>query len=281
MRLASIRGRVHIVTGDSIAFDVAEASGDRFGSDPQSIYDHWDDFRTWAQGATGEDLSFEPGDLDCPVPRPGQVFAIGLNYRDHASEANFAVPQSPTVFTKFRGALTGPTGTVTLPPNGNTDWEVELVVVIGRRAVAVPEARAWDHVAGVTVGQDLSERVIQMAGPVPQFGLGKSFPGFAPLGPWIVTPDELADRDDIALGCSIDGETMQQGSTGDLVFSVSTLIAYLSGIVPLEPGDIIFTGTPSGVGVARQPQRFLRAGEVLTSWIDGVGSMRHEFAAAE
>jgi 2,4-diketo-3-deoxy-L-fuconate hydrolase len=280
MRLANIRGRSHVITGEATAIDVAETNDDRFGADPQSIYDRWDDFVSWAEDANGKASSFEPTDLGCPVPRPGQVFAIGLNYRDHAKEANFVVPESPTVFTKFRGALTGPTGIVTLPPGGHTDWEVELVVVIGRRAEAVAEADAWGHVAGVTVGQDLSERIIQMAGPVPQFGLGKSFPRFAPLGPWVVTADELVDRDDIGLGCSIDGETMQEGRTRDLVFPVPALIAYLSGILPLEPGDIIFTGTPSGVGVARDPQRFIQPGEVLTSWIDGVGTMRHEFVAA-
>lgn len=281
MRLANIRGRAHIVTSDSTAIDVAKASGERFGPELEPIYQHWDEFVAWADQAGGDEVTFEPGDLRCPVPRPSQVFAIGLNYRDHAAEANFAVPESPTVFTKFRGALAGPTGSVTLPAAGNTDWEVELVVVIGRRAHDAQEGDAWNHVAGVTVGQDLSERIIQMSGPVPQFSLGKSFPGFAPIGPWVVTPDELADRDDIALGCSIDGEMVQDGRTRDLVFSVPTLIAYLSGIVPLEPGDIIFTGTPSGVGVAREPQRFLQPGEVLTSWIDGIGTMRHDFVRAQ
>lgn len=271
---------MHLVISESTAIDVAEASNERFGADPQLMYDRWDDLLSWAEGANGEASSFEPGDLGCPVPRPGQVFAIGLNYRDHASEANFAVPDSPTVFTKFRGALTGPTGIVSLPSGGNTAWEVEWWSSSDARAEAVAEAEAWNHVAGVTVGQDLSERIIQMAGPVPQFGLGKSFPLFVPLGPWVVTPDELADRDDIGLGCSIGGETMQEGRTRDLVFPVPTLIAYLSDIVPLEPGDIIFTGTPSGVGVARDPQRFIEPGEVLTSWIDGVGTMRHEFVAA-
>lgn len=280
MRLANIRGRLHLVTGESTAIDVAESSNDRFGADPQSVYGQWDDFVSWAEAANGKASTFELKDLGCPVPRPSQVFAIGLNYRAHASEASYSVPESPTVFTKFRSALAGPTGVVTLPPGGHTDWEVELVVVIGRRAEAVIEADAWNHVAGVTVGQDLSERIIQMAGPVPQFGLGKSFPGFAPLGPWVVTPDELVDRDDIGLGCSIGGETMQEGRTRDLVFPVPALIAHLSGILPLEPGDIIFTGTPSGVGVHRDPQRFIQPGEVLTSWIDGVGTMRHEFAAA-
>jgi 2-keto-4-pentenoate hydratase/2-oxohepta-3-ene-1,7-dioic acid hydratase in catechol pathway len=141
----------------------------------------------------------------------------------------------------------------------------------------VAEADGWAHVAGVTVGQDLSERVVQRKAGA-QFSLGKSYPGFGPTGPWLVTLDELADPDDLALGCSVDGEVVQDGRTSDLVFTVPQLVAELSAVVTLLPGDLVFTGTPSGVGAARQPARFLAPGQTLDTWIDGVGTMRHTFA---
>lgn len=159
-----------------------------------------------------------------------------------------------------------------------TDWEVELVVVIGTRARNIPEADAWTHVAGVTVGQDLSERITQLDGPAPQFSLGKSFAGFAPVGPWLVTENELDDRDDLTLSCSLNGETVQDGRTSQMIFPVSALVSRLSQIVALYPGDLIFTGTPAGVGVSRKPQRFLAAGDVLDSAIDGIGTLRQSFA---
>jgi 2-keto-4-pentenoate hydratase/2-oxohepta-3-ene-1,7-dioic acid hydratase in catechol pathway len=177
------------------------------------------------------------------------------------------------VFTKFVTSIAGPFCDVALPP-GNVDWEVELVAVIGRHAAHVSEDAAWSHVAGLTVGQDISERALQMVGSVPQFSLAKSFPGFTPMGPWLVTVDEFDDPDDLELSCAIDGEQMQKGRTSELIFSVPALIAELSAVLPLLPGDVIFTGTPAGVGLGRSPQRFLRAGELLTSSIQGIGEMR-------
>jgi 2-keto-4-pentenoate hydratase/2-oxohepta-3-ene-1,7-dioic acid hydratase in catechol pathway len=185
------------------------------------------------------------------------------------------VPSVPATFTKFPACITGPSAEVALP-NGTVDWEVELVVVIGRRADRVAAADAWSHVAGLTIGQDLSDRTLQFAAGG-QFSLGKSHRGFAPLGPWVVTPDEFDHADDLALGCSLDGETVQDARTSDLVFGVAQLVAELSAVVPLLPGDIIFTGTPGGVGVSRQPARFLQAGETLTSWIEGIGTIRTRF----
>ena len=280
MRVGNLAGRLTLFAADG-AVDVATASEGRFGPDPQAVYLAWDEFGAWAATA---DLSgttpFDPADLGAPTPTPGQVFAIGLNYRAHAAESKLDVPVDfPPVFTKFRSALSGPVTTVTLPPGGHTDWEIELVVVIGRRAVNVPVDDAWSYVAGLTAGQDLSERVSQLAGPAPQFSLGKSFPGFAPLGPWVVTVDEFADRDDIGLSCAIDGETVQDGRTRDLLFPISHLIAGLSAVTPLEPGDIVFTGTPPGVGLGRDPQRWLQPGEVLTSRIEGIGELRQSFVA--
>ena len=217
--------------------------------------------------------------LQAPVPRPQQVLAIGLNYADHASESAVAVPSEPAVFTKFQSAITGPNAEVGLPTQ-TVDWEAELVVVVGRYAYRVDRENAWDHIAGLTIGQDLSERTRQLVPPVPQFSIGKSFPGFAPIGPEVVTVDELPNPDDLAIGCSINGETVQDGRTADLIFSVPVLIERLSAILPLSPGDLIFTGTPSGVGHARDPQRYLSPGDVLDTWIAGIGRLRNTFVSA-
>jgi len=258
---------------------VESASKGRFGADPQTVYDDWAAFREWAHGVGGEAAApIAEGTLDAPAPRPKQVFGIGLNYREHAAEANMPLPERPATFTKFPSCITGPYADVTLPP-GKVDWEVELVVVIGARAYRVAESAAWNHVAGLAVGQDISERVVQFAAGG-QFSLGKSFPGFGPIGPHLVTPDELANRNDLALRCSVNGTVMQTGRTSDMVFSVPVLIAELSGILPLLPGDVIFTGTPAGVGVGRKPPLFLKPGDVIESTIEGIGTLRNRCVAS-
>ena len=278
MRIANVNGRL-VLLGETGGIDVETASGGRFGADPQAVFARWADFRSWAAGAarTGGAPVVETT-LAAPAPRPVQVFGIGLNYHDHAAEAGLPVPDRPATFTKFPTCLTGPRADVVLP-TPIVDWEVELVVVIGPEAYRVGEGRAWDHVAGLTVGQDLSERVIQW-GAGGQFSLGKSFPGFGPMGPCLVTPDELANPDDLELGCKIGDEVVQKSRTSNMVFSVPRLIAELSGILPLLPGDVIFTGTPAGVGGTRKPPRFLQPGEVLTSWIEGLGTLRNRCVAA-
>ena len=210
------------------------------------------------------------------------MFAVGLNYSEHAAESGFDAPTDlPPVFAKWVSSFSGPDSRVVLPPAGNVDWEVELVAVIGREATRVDIGSAWSHVAGLTAGQDISERKTQFRGPAAQFGLGKSFPGFSPQGPWLVTIDEFDDPDDLELGCSLDGEEVQRSRTSDLIFSVPRLVAELSTTVTLYPGDVIFTGTPAGVGVGREPQRFIKAGETLTSWVQGIGQLRQTFVDAE
>ncbi|MET9452917.1 fumarylacetoacetate hydrolase family protein [Streptomyces cinerochromogenes] len=278
MRIANLAGRLVLVT-DGRAVDVQKASGDLFSPDPQAVYSRWAEFRDWAARADlGDGVPFDPADLGAPAPAPRQLLAVGLNYREHIAEAGFTTPEGmPPVFTKFATSITGPVTEVTLPPGGHTDWEVELVVVVGRRAHHVPEADAWSHVAGLTVGQDLSERILQMDGPAPQFGLAKSYPGFTPTGPWLVTPDEFDDPDDLELTCAVNGEEVQRGRTSRLIFSVPALIAKLSGVLPLLPGDVVFTGTPSGVGLGRTPQRWLAAGDELVSSIEGIGELRQRF----
>lgn len=278
MRIANLAGRLVLITADG-AVDVHRASAERFASDPQAVYERWTEFREWAaQADLGGAAPFGNQDLGAPTPAPGQAFAVGLNYHEHINEIGLTTPEGmPAIFTKFASSITGPVTEVTLPPGGHTDWEVELVAVIGRRAFRVPEADAWSHVAGLTVGQDISERIVQMQGPAPQFSLGKSYPGFSPMGPWLVTPDEFDNPDDLELSCAINGEVVQHDRTSSLIFSIPSLIAKLSGILPLLPGDVIFTGTPSGVGFGRTPQRWLIPGDDLVSSIEGIGELRQHF----
>jgi 2-keto-4-pentenoate hydratase/2-oxohepta-3-ene-1,7-dioic acid hydratase in catechol pathway len=282
VRIGNLDGRLVILTASG-AVDVEQASDGQFGSQPQEVYDRWAEFTAWAAAAsdldTGRGEPFDVGLLDAPSPAPRQAFGIGLNYRDHVAEAGFEVPAQPSVFTKFPSCITGPRGEIELPPGGHTDWEVELVAVIGTRAYQVAEADAWSHVAGLTVGQDVSERITQLAGTPPQFSVGKSFPKFGPTGPWLVTLDEFANPDDIELGCSVNGEQMQKSRTSYLIISVPKLIVSLSSVLPLLPGDVIFTGTPAGVGMGRDPQRWLAPGDELVTWIEGIGEMRHRFVA--
>ena len=284
MRLANVDGRAVLVTADNEGIDVALASEGKFGPDLGPVYEEWSGFSAWAEALpeSAEVMSFARSQLGSPSPTPRQIVAIGLNYRAHAAESGFAVPDSlPPTFTKFVSALAGPDVTVTLPSGGHTDWEVELVLVIGQVAKNVDAIDAWDYVAGVCVGQDISERISQLRGPAPQFSLGKSFPNFAPVGPWLVTPDALPNRDDLALRSEIDGQVMQSGRTRDLIFPVSELVSRLSETITLYPGDLIFTGTPEGVGLGREPQRWLQPGETLVSSVEGIGEIRQLFVAEE
>ncbi|HEX7168168.1 MAG TPA: fumarylacetoacetate hydrolase family protein, partial [Acidimicrobiales bacterium] len=237
----------------------------------------WDDLREWQAAA---DLSSVEGsgivasELGPCVPRPSKVFGVALNYRTHAGETGAELPPAPSVFTKFPSCLAGPASPVMLP-SATVDWEVELVVVIGRGGRHIREASARDHIAGYCVGQDFSDRVLQMTGSRPQFSLGKSYDTFGPIGPAVVGLDAFDDPDDLAIWCDVNGERVQDGSTSDLIFAVPELVGYLSSICTLEPGDLVFTGTPSGVGVARTPPRFLRAGDVVTSGIEGIGTIEN------
>jgi 2,4-didehydro-3-deoxy-L-rhamnonate hydrolase len=272
VKLANFDGRAALVLGDEIA-DIATASHGRFGPDPMGLYDEWDAFRDFAATVTAGTGPLIEADLRNPVPRPRQVFAIGLNYRSHAEESGMALPEIPIVFTKFPASLAGPYDDIEVVGD-TTDWEVELVVVIGRTADRVDESDAWTHVAGLTIGQDISDRHLQFAAGS-QFSLGKSRRSYGPIGPWIVTPDDLDNPDDLALGCSVDGEKLQDARTSDLIFSVPRLVSELSAVLPLLTGDAIFTGTPGGVGVARKPPRFLQPGNTLETWIEGIGTIRN------
>jgi 2-keto-4-pentenoate hydratase/2-oxohepta-3-ene-1,7-dioic acid hydratase in catechol pathway len=276
MRLSTVDERAVLVSGDGFV-DVALASDGRFGPDPMAVLEHWTAFTEWA--ATASLPAPEPlagRALDAPVPRPRQVFAIALNYPPHAAEAGYQPPADPLVFTKFPSCVTGPDTTVELPGD-RVDWEVELVVVIGAGGHRIAAEDAWDHVAGLTVGQDLSERGVQLLGTPPQFSLGKSFPGFGPTGPALVTPDEFPDPGDLRLTTELNGTVVQKARTGEMIFGVPELIARLSAICPLLPGDLVFTGTPAGVGNRMSPPRYLGPDDVLVSRIEGIGELRTRF----
>lgn len=284
MRLLNLAGRPALAV-DGGAVDVATASRGRFGPDVQSLYDRWDEFRDWAAVVDGRApdvaavVDVVDDRLGPPVPRPRQVFAIGLNYHVHVAEGAAALPDQPMVFTKFPASVTGPFAVVELPV-GSVDYEVELVVVIGRRTHRVSAERAWSHVAGLTAGQDLSERELQVHGPAPQqHSLAKSHAGFSPIGPALMTVDEFPDRDDIGLRTVLNGAEVQSGRTSEMVFRVGELIAYLSGFLPLLPGDLIFTGTPAGIGWARDPKLLLRPGDELLTEVERIGAMRQRFVA--
>ena len=272
MRLGNLRGRAVLLSRDMTrGVDLESASSGRFGPEPMQALANWDALRAFGGGL---DLAAAPevnARLLGPCsPRPRAVFGIGLNYRDHAAEAGLPVPKEPLVFTKFPSCLVGPTSDV-IVFGDRVDWEAELVVVIGKRAENVPEARALEFVAGFCCGQDVSDRKLQFASQPPQFSLGKSRATFGPIGPAIVTLDELAKPLDLAITCDLDAERMQSSRTDQLIFGVPELIAYLSRHCELLPGDLIFTGTPGGVGSVRK--RFLKPGETIRTEIEGVGTL--------
>ncbi|HTK73828.1 MAG TPA: fumarylacetoacetate hydrolase family protein [Gemmataceae bacterium] len=215
-----------------------------------------------------------------PVPDPPKILCIGLNYRDHAKENNRAIPTEPVLFAKFHNTLIGPDDPIRLPNvSQKVDYEAELVVVIGKRGRDIPKARAMEHVAGYTIGHDVSARDWQFKGEEKQWVVGKTFDTFAPTGPHLITADEVPDPHKLDIKLRLNGEVMQDSNTREFIFQIPDLIAYLSQVVTLEPGDLIFTGTPPGVGVARKPPVFLKPGDVAEVEIEGLGVLRNPVIA--
>ncbi|PIV76313.1 MAG: 2-hydroxyhepta-2,4-diene-1,7-dioate isomerase [Rhodobacteraceae bacterium CG17_big_fil_post_rev_8_21_14_2_50_65_11] len=218
--------------------------------------------------------------LGACVGGTGKFICIGLNYSDHAAEGGMQVPDEPIIFHKATSAICGPDDPIIIPRGSDkTDWEVELAVIIGARAKYVSEADALDHVAGYAVTNDVSERAFQLERSG-QWTKGKSCDNFGQLGPWLVTRDEVADPQDLSMWLTLNGETMQQGSTRTMVFGVARLISHLSQFMSLHPGDVISTGTPPGVGMGKKPPRYLRPGDVVELGIDGLGT-QHQTAIAD
>jgi 2,4-didehydro-3-deoxy-L-rhamnonate hydrolase len=272
-RLANIAGRASLVAGEHY-FDVSQLSGGELSSDPMLAITVPERLAELAATLaeyepTGHMADAEVGPV---IPRPQKSFAVGLNYQAHADEGGMEVPDAPLVFTKFPSCLVGPTADVELRSDF-CDYEGELVVVIGIEGKDIAPADAWSHVVGVTVGQDISDRVAQFAAKPPHFDLAKSFDTFGPIGPVLVSVDELDDRDCLRVITAVNGDVRQDDTTANLIFDVSTLISYLSRITTLVPGDIIFTGTPEGIGAAKGV--FLANGDVITTTIPGVGTMEN------
>jgi 2-keto-4-pentenoate hydratase/2-oxohepta-3-ene-1,7-dioic acid hydratase in catechol pathway len=225
-------------------------------------------------------LSLETVRLHAPLSNPPRIFAIGLNYRDHAKESGMEIPTTPVVFFKLPTAIIGPGDYIVLPKNSTQpDYEAEFAFVIGKGGYRIP-ATAWrDHVYGYTIVNDVSARDVQFSST--QWSMSKCFPTFCPLGPAIITADEIADPHSLDVSLSIDGETLQHSNTRELVFKIPELIEYLSSITPLLPGDIVSTGTPPGVGLGRNPKRWLKPGETVTVTIQGLGSLTNPVIAEE
>ena len=228
--------------------------------------------------ATGPSYDLDAVTVLAPVPRPPKLICAGLNYRDHAIEVKAKIPSVPTIFSKFSNIVIGPGEPIVLPKaSKQPDYEAELAFVIGRGGRHIPASRAMEHVFGYTILNDVSARDFQMA--TSQWLMGKTFDTFAPMGPWLVTADEIADPHQLDISLEIGGETLQHSNTRELIFKIPELIEHISTVVTLEPGDVVATGTPSGVGFARTPPRYLKAGEEVIIRIEGIGGLRNPVIA--
>ena len=278
MRLANFDGRATIVTEEGL-IDVAQASRGAFSASTDKCIGQIDLLRRWFK-------SNSPASTDNTTPTqligdqrlggvvhsPQQIFAIGLNYRRHAAEMGLGEPTTPMVFTKFVSALCGPNAPLPIP-GPTTDFEAELVVVIGARTRHIAVSDALSVVAGYCVGQDYSERTFQMSATPAQFSLGKSFQNFAPIGPWLTTTDEVTDPNNLRISTTVNSTTYQDSNTSDMVFTIRELVSYLSGVCELRPGDLIFTGSPHGVGQGHRPPVYLASGDEIVTTIEGLGSI--------
>ena len=268
---ANIDNRACLVRGDNF-YDLNRITQDAIGSDPMSALSDIDALHQVSSALPNNepDGSLSDAKLGAPVPTPRNSFGVGLNYKDHAEESKMDLPESPVIFSKFPSCIAGPFDDVELRATSG-DYEAELVVVIGRITRDVIAEDAWEYVAGVAAGQDISDRRLQLGARPPQFGLGKSRDTYGPTGPLLVSPDSFANADDLQLTCEINGDPRQDARTSSLIFDVPYLVSYLSEVMTLVPGDLIFTGTPSGVGMP--DKRFLVAGDVITTTVEGVGTM--------
>jgi 2,4-didehydro-3-deoxy-L-rhamnonate hydrolase len=272
VRLANLNGRALLVV-DGRAVDIEHATSGELPADPMALVGRLEELAGLDVPSNAQQL--DPTQLDPPLPRPSKILAAALNYRSHAEESGLPIPDAPVLFAKLPSALSGPHGELVIPATRDrVDWEAELVLAIGKRGKDIPAKEAWSHVAGAMCGQDISDRAEQFRA-VRQFTMAKSRDTYAPTGPVLVTPDELPNRDDVAVRCSVDGEEVQSGRTSDLIFPVPELIEFISSWCTLEPGDLIYTGTPSGVGDSRKPPRYLSPGNVVETEIEGIGTLRN------
>ena len=274
-RLANISGRASLVE-DGNYYDLEVISDGEFNSDPSDALQNQDRLKQ----LNSQLPEMEPTGLVCdselgpPVSSSANCYAVGLNYKNHAEESGLEIPDVPMIFTKHTSCLVGPSATIEMRSDA-VDYEAELVAVVGKTGKDIRKEDAWDHVAGLCVGQDISDRGVQFSTKnLPQFNLGKSFDTFGPIGPFLVSPDELPNKDGLEIECLVNDEVRQKDNTNDLIFDIPFIICYLSEIVTLNVGDVIFTGTPGGVGVMEG--KFLKEGDILTTHIEGLGSLRNK-----
>lgn len=272
-RFANVDGRAALVSGEHY-YDLETLSEGSVSSDPMLALTQTETLHKLAGQLDGQDPTgvLETAQLQSPSPRPRNSFGIGLNYRNHAEEAGMPIPETPMVFTKYTSCISPPNADVELRSD-YVDFEGELVVVIGQPGKDIPVDEAWNHVAGLCIGQDISDRPAQFTSSPPHFNLGKSFDTFGPMGPVLVSPDLLPENANMELITRVNDEIRQQDKTGDLIFDVPALVSFLSYITSLTSGDVIFTGTPGGVGVVEG--RFLNDGDIIETSIEGLGSMRN------
>jgi 2,4-diketo-3-deoxy-L-fuconate hydrolase len=271
-RFANIAGRSALVDNQDNWHDLESLTGGSVSADPMVAVTDGAALHSAADQLSGSTPSgaLADADVQAPVPAPRNAFGIGLNYRSHAAESNMDLPENPLVFTKFSSCISAPDVDVELRTETG-DYEVELVVVMAGGGRDIPAEKAWDHVLGLTIGQDISDRGLQFASKPPHFDLGKSRDTYGPIGPVLVSTDSFADPGDVHLSCDINGERRQDDRTSNLLFDVPTLISYLSVIIAFAPGDMIFTGTPEGVGAATK--NYLKPGDTIVSVIEGIGTM--------
>jgi 2-keto-4-pentenoate hydratase/2-oxohepta-3-ene-1,7-dioic acid hydratase in catechol pathway len=273
-KLANIKGRAALLNEESF-YDLEKISEGNLSHDTTNALFHLEELDELSNKlndleATGK---ISEAEFDAPVSFPKNCYAVGLNYRNHAEEANMTIPEVPMVFTKHTSCLVGAAADVEMRSN-YVDYEAELVVVIGLSGKDISKDQAWNHVAGLCVGQDISDRPAQFASTPPMFNLGKSFDTFGPMGPALVSPDSLPNKESLVIECKVNDEIRQNDNTNDLIFDVPTIISYLSEIVTLNTGDVIFTGTPGGVGVSQG--KFLNDGDIITTSIKGLGTLTNK-----
>jgi 2-keto-4-pentenoate hydratase/2-oxohepta-3-ene-1,7-dioic acid hydratase in catechol pathway len=273
-KLGSIKGRAVLISEDNY-YDLETISEGKLSSSTLEALHHMDLLNNLNENLNNLEASGNLAGVvfDSPVSEPKNCYAVGLNYRNHAEEAGMQIPEVPMIFTKHTTCLVGANADIEMRSD-YVDYEAELVVVIGKKGKDILKQDAWNYVAGVCIGQDISDRPAQFASNPAQFNLGKSFDTFGPIGPYLVSPDMVNAKDGLTIECRVNDEVRQSDNTNDLIFNVQDIIAYLSEIVTLNVGDIIFTGTPGGVGVMEG--KFLKDGDILSTSIEGLGTMTNK-----
>ena len=273
-KLANVNGKSSLIFGESY-YDLNTISQGKISSDPSEVLDSLNDLHELSSKIDNYEATglIESSLLGAPITNSRNCFAVGLNYKAHAEESGMEIPPFPMVFTKHTSCIVGPFNDIQMRSD-IVDYEAELVVVIGKKGKNITKDNAWEHVAGLTVGQDISDRAVQFHATPPQFNLGKSFDTFGPIGPFLVSPDLVTNKDSVQIECYVNDELRQESSTDDLIFTVPDIISYISEFLTLTPGDLIFTGTPSGVGATQG--KLLKHGDIVTTSIKEIGTIKNK-----